>query len=366
MRVLFAFGNGHTPEFTGGVQSNTDFLIRSLAERGHDSSLLCSLFGQGLFGLRARVGMKLSGRPWAEDGALGYAVRRAWNPAVAVPQLVKEWRPDVAVVQCHKTVPIGLELQTAGVPLLVYFHNVEFDELGGDPRALGSATFVANSAFTRQRYADVFGIDSHVFQPTLNPAAYATTSSGRYVTFVNPVEKKGLGLATDIARLCPEVPFLFIESWTRSPDQIALFDRLAADLPNITFRSRTADMRSVYGETKLLLVPSRWEETWGRVVSEAHCSGIPALATDIGGLPEAVGPGGMLFAKEAPAEEWAAAVRTLWTDSDAYRQASANALQYGKRPELDAAHQLGQLEGLLRDAAGRAAVNVPMARAAAG
>ena len=54
------------------------------------------------------------------------------------------------------------------------------------------------------------------------------------------------------------------------------------------------DMRSVYRDTKVLLVPSQWLETWGRVATEAQFSGIPVLASRSGALPEAVGPGGIL------------------------------------------------------------------------
>src|SRR5262249_21620774 len=61
-------------------------------------------------------------------------------------------------------------------------------------------------------------------------------------------------------------------------------------------RERTDDMRTVYCDTRILLVPSQWEdETWGRVVSEAQLSGIPVITSDRGGLPESVGPGGIVL-----------------------------------------------------------------------
>src|SRR3546814_9881685 len=43
------------------------------------------------------------------------------------------------------------------------------------------------------------------------------------------------------------------------------------------------DMREVYRRTHTLLVPSQWEEAWGRVATEAQFSGIPVLASDRGG-----------------------------------------------------------------------------------
>ncbi|TIN44718.1 MAG: glycosyl transferase family 1, partial [Mesorhizobium sp.] len=67
-----------------------------------------------------------------------------------------------AVVQCHKSVPIGKALQADGVPLVVYLRNVEFHELGGDLRELHSALYIANSDFTARTYRQEFGIEAVV------------------------------------------------------------------------------------------------------------------------------------------------------------------------------------------------------------
>ncbi|TIT54485.1 MAG: glycosyl transferase family 1, partial [Mesorhizobium sp.] len=87
---------------------------------------------------------------------------------------VNRVKPDVAVVQCHKSVPLGKALQAKGVPLVVYLRNVEFHELGGDLRELGSALYIANSEFTARTYAREFGIETTVIPPTINPTHYST------------------------------------------------------------------------------------------------------------------------------------------------------------------------------------------------
>ena len=93
----------------------------------------------------------------------------------------------------------------------------------------------------------------------------------------------------------------------------------------------------------MLLVPSLWEETWGRVVSEAQFSGIPVLASDSGGLPESVGPGGVLLRRDDPAELWADHLRRIWGDTADYREMREATLIHAGRPELDVAHQMDQL-----------------------
>src|SRR3546814_11226340 len=99
-------------------------------------------------------------------------------------------------------------------------------------------------------------------------------------------------------------------------------------------------MREVYRRTHTLLAPSQWEEAWGRVATEAQFSGIPVLASDRGGLPEAVGPGGRVLPHAAPAAVWAAALREYWTPPTVYLEASEPALAHAARPDIDPARQL--------------------------
>jgi glycosyltransferase involved in cell wall biosynthesis len=74
------------------------------------------------------------------------------------------------------------------------------------------------------------------------------------------------------------------------------------------------DVREVYARARFLLAPSLWREAWGRVASEAQCSGLPVIGSDRGGLPEAIGPGGVVIPAEADLAGWVAAVRRLWSD----------------------------------------------------
>jgi glycosyltransferase involved in cell wall biosynthesis len=91
-------------------------------------------------------------------------------------------------------------------------------------------------------------------------------------------------------------------------------------------------------------VPSQWEdETWGRVVTEAQFSGIPVVTSDRGGLPESVGPGGIVLPYNAPATVWASAISALWSDEMRYAPLSQAALDHAARDEIDPEHQVSQL-----------------------
>jgi hypothetical protein len=123
--------------------------------------------------------------------------------------------------------------------------------------------YIANSQFTADRYRQEFGIDSTVIPPIFRPELYRTTSTRKYVTFINPDPRKGRDLAFAIAEHCPRVPFSFVEAWALKADEKERLRQRIGLTPNVTFKPRTSDMREVYGETRILLVPSQWEEAWG-------------------------------------------------------------------------------------------------------
>jgi glycosyltransferase involved in cell wall biosynthesis len=232
------------------------------------------------------VNLKFSRMPFVQDRALGFPVYRAWSPAMAVPAFAARMRPDVAVVQCHDSVPIARAFREAGVPVVLYFRNVEMNELGGDPSTVGAAGFIANSRFTAGVFRQSFGIDATVIPPTIEAARFRVKSDRSTVVFINPVPEKGLDRAIEIAAQCPDIPFLFVESWTLSPDAVSSLRARIAPYRNITLNGARIDVRDVYARARFLLAPSLWREAWGRVASEVQCSGLPVIGSDRGGLPE--------------------------------------------------------------------------------
>jgi glycosyltransferase involved in cell wall biosynthesis len=56
-------------------------------------------------------------------------------------------------------------------------------------------------------------------------------------------------------------------------------------------------------------------ETYGMVVTEALARGVPVLATDVGGVPEALGHGGLLVPPGDP-QAFGAALRRWLEDAD--------------------------------------------------
>lgn len=333
MRVLFTCGLGYLPQRSGGAQSSTDQLANALKRSGHEPAVLTALEPGGRLVWRSKLQRKLTGRTFSCDHVLGYPVFRAWNPTNTA-EVVRRFRPDVAVVQNGFMVPIAESLQKEGVPIVLYFRNVEFGEMGGKLEAISPTACISNSYFTARRYTDAYGIESIVIPPLIEPAKYHTNSTRENVTLINPSPLKGGNLAIDIAALCPDIPFAFVQSWKLHDETHAALVRKIAQTPNITLQPRTDDMKAIYGRARILLAPSQWEEAWGRVASEAHCSGIPVLGSNRGGLPEAIGPGGVIVPHDASAQDWAKALRQMWDDKDIYDSLSFAARDFARRPEI--------------------------------
>lgn len=333
-------GNPHLPQVVGGVEVNTHELAGELLRRGHLVSVVAKLSLRNRFGLQ-RAARDLFGGGVRADCDLGYPVYRSRRPA----QPPSELRPPaVAIVQNGDMLEIAAGFARAGIASVAYLHGLGFETWRGAGAAAASLPFrgyIANSHFTAGRFRAAYGLDAVVVPPLVRRERYVTEVDARRVTFINPVAEKGVDLALAIAALCPEIPFCFVRGWPLGVRAGARLQRQLRRLGNVTLCGPTGDMRSVYGQTAILLVPSQWEaETWGRVVTEAQFSGIPVVASNRGGLPEAVGPGGVILPHDRAAEAWAAAVRDLWYDETRRRVLSRAALSHSARPGIDPDCQL--------------------------
>jgi glycosyltransferase involved in cell wall biosynthesis len=355
MRVLFATTHTYLPQRTGGSESMTHDLCLALESRGVGVGVLAALDPRGFVGFRNRLRRRIRpARRFPSDNVMGYPVYRGWRPAEGVREVIGDFAPTIAFVQAGAPMLLVNAFLEHGLPTVFYVNDVGFDALGGRPAPHPLLLCIANSQFTASRFAKEFGIEPRVIPPFVNLERYRVATSRQKVVFIGLVPKKGVELAFRLAGSRPDVPFEFVESWPLGRRDFREFKRRGAALGNVTVRRSVADIRAVYGLAKLLLVPSVCEEAWGRVSTEAQCSGVPVLASDRGGLPESVGPGGLLIDIEAPLAEWSAALSVMWDDDAAYRRLSDAALVHSQRRELQFDFLVDELLGLLRNHARKA------------
>ena len=115
-------------------------------------------------------------------------------------------------------------------------------------------------------------------------------------------------------------------------------------------RPRVDDLRLLYGDARVLLVPYRTNGR-PRVVLEAQANGIPVLATDLPALTEAVGPGGVAVPEDAGPGEWAERLREM-LDPARYDALAAAATAHAARDEVDPDAIVTRFESLVRPLVG--------------
>ncbi len=342
MKILFITAHKYLPQMVGGLQSSCHQLCHSLIARGHEVSVLAGLMGTGLFGVSGRIKLKFTSRPATRTKVLGYPAWYAWFPWQAISYVASVEDPDIIVVMTMGIVRMALAAKSTGIPLLLQLQDVEFSQHDGPFDLIASFPCIANSQFTATKYQQSFGVKPAVIHSFIDPSFYKTPTTRENVTFINPVAQKGRELAIAIAERCPHIPFTFVEGWPL-PDRQELQNRLAK-LSNVTFLKPQNDMRKVYSKCRILLAPSIWEEAYGRVVTEAQISGIPVIASNRGGLPEAVGDGGIVLSPEQPVDDWVKALCGLWSNQEKYDELSQAALRYANRPMMQKDYQVQQWE----------------------
>ena len=83
-------------------------------------------------------------------------------------------------------------------------------------------------------------------------------------------------------------------------------------------------------------MPTQIKEAFGRVVIEACANGIPVIASDVGGIPEAMGDSGVLLAPSDPPERWAEVIEEVLSNPNFYSKLSKNAIANAERKEFKA------------------------------
>ena len=255
-------------------------------------------------GREVEVGEVDGGWPWAADvGRSG--LQRALDgipdgSVVLVDGLLASRLPEVLV-------PAGARLR---VVLLVHLPVGVDDVLARIAErqvVAAAASVVTTSAWCRdwlvQEY-DVAPSDVHVAHPGVDPASLSTgTPAGTNllcVGAISPVKGQDQLLAAlcdlhDLSWHCTcagadSVDLDFADLVLKTSAEMGLAGRFV-----LTGALSGSALEAAYAGADLLVLPSR-AETYGMVVAEALAHGLPVVATDVGGVGEALGvvPGGEL------------------------------------------------------------------------
>jgi glycosyltransferase involved in cell wall biosynthesis len=256
--------------------------------------------------------------------SIGWSVHEHAVDAASLAGVI-ERLPDNAVVLLD-----GLVASTADDVLVPHARRLRLVVLIhmplGDARERAvlsaAAAVVTTSAWGRQRLLELYPLPAdrlHVAHPGVDAAELATgTASGEELLCVAAViPGKGHDVLLDALRTMTDLSWrcVCVGSVERDPEFAEGLARLDGRVA-FTGPRTGADLDRTYASADLLVLASR-AETYGMVVTEALARGLPVVATDVGGVTEALGVdgAGLLVPPEDPAA-LAAALRAWLGDAE--------------------------------------------------
>jgi surfactin synthase thioesterase subunit/glycosyltransferase involved in cell wall biosynthesis len=401
MRILLAQNSLYYPAHGGGDKSNR-LLVEALAARGHvcrvvarisvfgeaeHTQYLAALAARGVTPQSAAGGVVVFQRAGVEvhvvtnvgtnvGANVGTNVGTNANLRVHFAAQAEAFAPDVILVSTDDPAQLllacALRHATARVVYLAratlalpFGPDCAFPSQAKTERIRACDAVVAVSQYVADYIRKYAGIDAvHVPISLLEPEELEPEDrpllgrfDNEFVTLVNPCAVKGIAIFLALADAFPETAFAAVPTWgTNQQDRAALAAR-----PNLRLLAPVDDIDLLLARTRVLLVPSLWAEARSRIILEALLCGVPVMAANVGGIPEAmmgvpyllpVRPivkyemrldEQMVPVAEVPAQDiapWRESLARLLADRPHYqeisRQSRRAALQYAK--ELHAGH----------------------------
>jgi surfactin synthase thioesterase subunit/glycosyltransferase involved in cell wall biosynthesis len=282
LKILLAQNAVYYPAHGGGEKSNR-LLMEALAACGHECRVVAREAARQAAETFERHGVHVRTAP---DNRL----RAAFAAEAAA------FHPDVILASTDDPAQILLEPALQSGARVVYLVRATLAVPFGPDSA-----FPSEAQTARIRRADaVVGVSQYVADYVRQyagiPAVHVPISlmepedwpdlgrfENQFVTMVNPCAVKGIAIFLALADAFPEVQFAAVPTWgTDDTDRAALAARA-----NITVLNPVDDINQLLARTRVLLAPSLWAEARSRMVLEAMLRGIPVIAANTGGLPEA-------------------------------------------------------------------------------
>jgi len=387
MRILLSFHNAYT-DSTSGAARATRTLIEWLHKAGHDCAVLSTARFEttppdDLDAHLAALDLSLTRQPPPEGfgkyvkgrGGKGQGretlsftlngvpvtMLMTQHNRIAKPNRLEyeqyfyhfdmicaAMRPDLIVTYGGHSVvhEVMKRARSQGITTLFWLHNYGLER----KRHFQNADYVlAPSRHLSDHYRNAVGIESTELPPPLSYGEILAPPENRsFVTFVNPAPHKGVALFARLADMLgsqrPDIPILVVQS---AADTTILNSVPGIDFskyPQIMTSPRVPRPADYFALTRILLVPSVFDEPFGMVAAEALINGIPALVSDRGGLPDTVAEAGTVLPLPEwlqqdtnrvvdieDAQPWFDAACRLWDEPETYTAAVTKAQDVAER-----------------------------------
>ena len=380
MRILLAIHNAYT-DSTSGAAHSLRILMQWLRDGGHDVRVLATARtdARPIEDLNAHLEaleVPLHERPVSP--AFVRSIRKPRNMIVGRPT-VEFTLAGVPVTMLKTRAPIRSQAEQLEGQQLMFILDGLLDEFAPDVvlsygahplvqeilrrarnRAVATVFTLRNHGYERAHfqyvdyvfttspylsevYREKIGLRSVGIESPIDwSEVEAPADMRRFLTFVNPSLQKGSMLFARLADMLgsrrPDIPILVVQSASGAGHLNAIPGFDFRRYPQIMAAPATTRPSDFFGLTRVLLVPSTINESFGRVAAEALVNGIPPLVSDRGGLPQTVRGAGRVIAlpawmtessstlpSETETRPWFDAVCELWDDPEHYAEACTRA-----------------------------------------
>ncbi len=313
-------------------------LTRFLHEQLWDASVRFAdtpLLGESASWLRSIPGRRANRRTATGSDPQAPLVLETPAPENALPDIAVSFRPDIVIGSSIARATWRTIQQTCSdlhIPTALYMREAtatgHLSPRQGHP--FHEDDLLLANSHTLVAAARDFGRLAHFVPSVVDLDRAAVDSTRERILLINPRREHGVELIQQLAAQFRTIEFVLQESWQLKTKERHLVDSILARHPNVSFRARTDSPAEVYRDAAIVLAPHRMDNR-PRIILEALSNGIPVIASDLPGLVESVGDGGMIAARPS---EWFDAITKLWQDPVTYRRYQHAAYAHAGRIEV--------------------------------
>ena len=349
MRILWAMDyNCHADGHLGGGVFSTQLLVKGLKALGHTVMTMNPVWPENRL-------------PWYVN-----RVRMAKRFAKGLRRAFERCPPTVVVAQNNVYPYVIKEAQRAGIPTVLVARDTRYrcpqptlwtgkGCVTGCARCLGKqalipypwfrhhvnmmrewaarsdAQIVPSTFIANDMKAWIPETNPSVIYPPIDKSHHPVSWYPRDVLYLGKGEYKGADIVLAIAEEMQGSGVRFRICGNQDPEHEAKFRRLE-NVDCMGF----VPQRVAFETAKIVLAPARWTEPAARNVCEAMGIGVPCIISNRGGVPETMGPGGIVVDDLEDIDEWVGHVERLYEDVDTWKDYSVAATEHSKMMSLDA------------------------------
>ncbi len=296
MKILLVQNSTYIPTYGGANKANR-LILERLAAHQHNCRAVAAAWGLQGGGGESQFRRELAQRGinvthlssqaivFGHHGVEVHAVEDVYQFRAYAANQIKTFAPTWTLVSSEDPGQVLLEAALEASPSRVIYLARTLQLLPFGPASFfpsptrtrllrRTAAVIAISDTARQYIRQWSGIEAVVLRPPTygsGPFPCLGCFERGFVTMLNPCAVKGIAILIALARSLPDVQFAAVPTWGTTRADRAALEQLA----NVQLLPPADDIDVILAQTRVLLQPSLWLETWGRISMEAMLRGIP-------------------------------------------------------------------------------------------